>query len=580
MREEMFTAVHGDRPEVPNVALLITDGNSQQGEITKIQAKISKEAGIHIFAIGIGKVHLSELINIASGPPEENVFSFSEFEELQNSKDRICSTLSKRTLLKNFRLTTPISLPSPGTVARMVQGNKTDQKLSSGRLEIVYDGIWKTVCREKFGNNEAQVACRMLGFNSSKAIAVSSMFEAGSDAILPFHLKCKGNEASLMQCLKIKCSEFDCTHLEDVEIICNAAEKIKFRLMNKKKSVGRLQIYFNGHWNTVCGTRFGKTGAKVVCGMLGFNSTEAAAKIYRRSLGNSVNMSLSCHGEESSLDECIETIYYNYSCKEELGVMCILNVELKARLAGRTSEGGRLEIFFEEDWKTVCGDDFGTNEAQVVCRMLGFSSDDAAVVPSAVYGKGTGGTLPIYFKCQGTEKNLKECIDTMYFNHRCSHSEDHGITCNNKIQLKARLMSGTAPWNGRLEILFHGIWSTVCDTGFGNEEAIVACKMLGFNSSQVVVVKSNFYEKGSGSILLDNVDCQGNESRLEQCEHSTYYNTGCQHDNDVGIICLIRGIAQSPHVKTKVGEASTIFMPLVSSFQASILHFYSMYIDY
>ncbi|XP_025100084.1 cartilage matrix protein-like [Pomacea canaliculata] len=67
MREEMFTAVHGDRPEVPNVALLITDGNSQQGEITKIQAKISKEAGIHIFAIGIGKVHLSELINIASG---------------------------------------------------------------------------------------------------------------------------------------------------------------------------------------------------------------------------------------------------------------------------------------------------------------------------------------------------------------------------------------------------------------------------------------------------------------------------------------------------------------------------------
>lgn len=100
-REEMFTAVHGDRPEVPNVAILITDGNSQQPDITKIEAEISKEAGIHIFAIGIGNVLLYEINAIASEPLEENVFYFRDFEKLQYSKDLICATLSKRKLLKS-----------------------------------------------------------------------------------------------------------------------------------------------------------------------------------------------------------------------------------------------------------------------------------------------------------------------------------------------------------------------------------------------------------------------------------------------------------------------------------------------
>lgn len=101
MREEMFTAVYGDRPEVPNVAILITDGNSQEPLMTANQAKKSKEAGIHIFAIGIGNVEISELITIASWPPEENVFSFREFENLQYSEDLICATLSKLVLLKS-----------------------------------------------------------------------------------------------------------------------------------------------------------------------------------------------------------------------------------------------------------------------------------------------------------------------------------------------------------------------------------------------------------------------------------------------------------------------------------------------
>ena len=34
----------------------------------------------------------------------------------------------------------------------------------TGRLEINYSGYWGVVCRKKFGDNDAMVACYMLGF--------------------------------------------------------------------------------------------------------------------------------------------------------------------------------------------------------------------------------------------------------------------------------------------------------------------------------------------------------------------------------------------------------------------------------
>lgn len=44
--------------------------------------------------------------------------------------------------------------------ARLVNGTA-----AAGRLEINYDGEWGTVCDNRFEKEEAQVACRMLGFD-------------------------------------------------------------------------------------------------------------------------------------------------------------------------------------------------------------------------------------------------------------------------------------------------------------------------------------------------------------------------------------------------------------------------------
>ena len=46
-----------------------------------------------------------------------------------------------------------------------------------------------------------------------------------------------------------------------------------------------------------------------------------------------------------------------------------------------------------------------------------------------------------------------------------------------------RLIGGSLPSEGRVEIQHNGIWGTVCDQGFQKTDADVLCDMLGFNQS-------------------------------------------------------------------------------------------------
>ncbi|XP_025100441.1 galectin-3-binding protein A-like [Pomacea canaliculata] len=105
-------------------------------------------------------------------------------------------------------------------------------------------------------------------------------------------------------------------------------------------------------------------------------------------------------------------------------------------------------------------------------------------------------------------------------------------------QMSARVVGGTAD-AGRLEILYDGTWGTVCDDGFGQEEALVACRMLGFNGTTAVAVGSAKYGAGSGPILFSYLRCVGNETSLAQCQHLGLYLHNCDHSEDVGVMCNI-----------------------------------------
>jgi len=87
-------------------------------------------------------------------------------------------------------------------------------------------------------------------------------------------------------------------------------------------------------------------------------------------------------------------------------------------------------------------------------------------------------------------------------------------------------------------------WGTVCDDLWSLNDAMVACKMLGFQSA-VDYTREASYGAGSGTIWLDNVVCTGSETSLLQCSHSGLGVHNCRHSEDAGIRCTSEWIKSS-----------------------------------
>ncbi|XP_022328093.2 matrilin-3-like [Crassostrea virginica] len=90
MHAEMFTEANGDRPGVPNICIIMTDGVSNINyQRTIPEAVTAREKGIHIYAIGIGLRDLREVNGIASEPASLNVFAVDSFDELEGLDEKI-----------------------------------------------------------------------------------------------------------------------------------------------------------------------------------------------------------------------------------------------------------------------------------------------------------------------------------------------------------------------------------------------------------------------------------------------------------------------------------------------------------
>ena len=108
---------------------------------------------------------------------------------------------------------------------RLVDGVLTDEqgRLCEGRLEIYYNGAWGTICDDYWNKNNADVACRALGFAASVEDYNrfrTAYFGPGSadQAIVLDDLLCTGNESGLLECpsLHPRPGISNCRHSEDV----------------------------------------------------------------------------------------------------------------------------------------------------------------------------------------------------------------------------------------------------------------------------------------------------------------------------------------------------------------------------
>ena len=107
---------------------------------------------------------------------------------------------------------------------------------------------------------------------------------------------------------------------------------------------------------------------------------------------------------------------------------------------------------------------------------------------------------------------------------------------NDTTPWSLRLAGGSNNREGIIEILYYGIWGTVCDYDLDFNTANVACRHLGFPGA--LTVKSNF-DSIIAQVWLEDIQCIGNETTLEQCSHQGFGSQESRcYSYDHGIVCI------------------------------------------
>ncbi|XP_033025989.1 soluble scavenger receptor cysteine-rich domain-containing protein SSC5D isoform X4 [Lacerta agilis] len=268
-------------------------------------------------------------------------------------------------------------------------------------------------------------------------------------------------------------------------------------------------------------------------------------------------------------------------------------------VGGRSRCSGRLEVFHEGEWGTVCDDMWDLLDVAVVCREL--DCGEALAAPGgAFFGEGSSVIWLDDVQCQGEESMLSECDTSLWGTTNCRHSEDAGAVCSGEMPLamveehvamltrtlapqrrryvapkriprptqptgnqeatvanealqieksqkeavpdgqwQVRLQGGPGSCAGRVEVLYQDYWGTVCDDGWDLVDAEVVCRELGCGAPLLSPGNAR-YGPGSGPIWLDDVNCTGAELTLQNCRSQPWGTHNCNHHEDASVICTGR----------------------------------------
>ncbi len=100
---------------------------------------------------------------------------------------------------------------------------------------------------------------------------------------------------------------------------------------------------------------------------------------------------------------------------------------------GNNPCAGRVEVYNDGQWGTVCHVLWDIDDAAVVCRELDCGT---AVKPTydAHFGQGSGPISMALVGCSGSETALKDCSsDSEYAQEDCNHNQDAGVVCSGKL---------------------------------------------------------------------------------------------------------------------------------------------------
>ncbi|XP_052794511.1 deleted in malignant brain tumors 1 protein-like isoform X2 [Mya arenaria] len=350
---------------------------------------------------------------------------------------------------------------------------------TNGRVEVydTFNQTWENVCYDHFSYNDAKVICRQLEFYIG---ALRYRLYRYFTRPTIYRMNCHGYEDDLSQCA-IDWNNGHCSY--DAEVDCSVQDRpIAYPTTSNSAQVrlvdgdhnhsGRVEVYYQNQWGTVCRQNFDHNDLMVVCRTLGYYRGYGYGKIYEgvpASGGNVVIEDLQCRGSESNVKLCTSKVWLSNTCDHSQDVSIDCNsygdsittvpygsiyyhtgspVDGDIRLVGfgYGSASGRLEVFYNGQWGTVCSRSFDIRDAETVCYILGYYGSPTYYRSYYIEGPSYGAIMIEDLNCRGGEWSLAQCDSGAWLSNKyCSHNDDVGVDCSG--QISAMTTESTSTWS-------------------------------------------------------------------------------------------------------------------------------------
>ncbi|XP_042201247.1 deleted in malignant brain tumors 1 protein-like [Callorhinchus milii] len=213
----------------------------------------------------------------------------------------------------------------------------------AGRVEVYHDGKWGTVRDYGWDTLDEAVVCKELSCGAALSAPGGAHFGEGSDPIVTWNVRCRGNESALRDCPSQTWSHYSwsdyawLSQAHDVGVICSG--NVSVRLVNGgSPCAGRVEIYQGGQWGTIDGYSYDygyvltwdMKAAAVVCKELGCGDALSASRAqFGKGSGYVVTYNVRCRGSESALRDCHTWPWGHYyrTHANDAGVICSAPVQ-------------------------------------------------------------------------------------------------------------------------------------------------------------------------------------------------------------------------------------------------------------
>ncbi|XP_078471974.1 scavenger receptor cysteine-rich domain-containing protein DMBT1-like isoform X1 [Lampetra planeri] len=430
-----------------------------------------------------------------------------------------------------------------------------------GRVEISRNGVWNEICNSTVNTQDADVICHLLGCGWSVAHGVMSQFGVGAGIVLSDNLDCSSTTNEIFGCLQSGTN--NCDRLQTAALICQASgmanpqlivtgsENGTIRLVDREMTCrGRVEIFNNGSWGSLCDYAWSSYGADVVCQQMQCGHAVDNQANYGK--GPSPKWTATCGSLEESLFNCTLTKGNANTCttRSDAGVQC---TAAGLRLvSGRNRCEGQIEVFRNSVWSGVCSSALDTHGADTICRLLGcgwslshgnltqFENTSATILSDSI----TCGTFP---------NSIFDCLQTGI--HSCSNVETAAVVCETAEPTsqnlvitqsqdgRVQLVDRELMCQGKVELYNNGSVTTFCRDSWNVFGSEVLCQQLECGSNVEYAYYSNDqYYFGIGQGTSRQASCGGSEKSITDCQMypaSSYY---CTNKGAAGVSCTAAGL--------------------------------------